>query len=97
MLISFMCLWVKRSRTLSVTLLRKNHQIAEPMKTPRTRRLLPRWLLAEWSPTPAKIAMNDKIVVGLVRVRKNVDIYSLIKPSSLISALFSAGLEIIVL
>ena len=55
---------------------RKTHQSAEPRKTPRIRapedKTLP---LTPASPKPTKTAAKENMVIGLVKVRKNVDEY----------------------
>jgi len=54
--------------------LKNSHQSAEPRKTPKTsREELNKLLLALTIPNPAKIAVNDIIVIGFVMVNKNVE------------------------
>ena len=54
--------------------LRISHHIAEPSTTPTTINTADKVLPLEFAnPSPAKTAMNDKIVVGFVSVRKTVE------------------------
>src|SRR5215207_4531360 len=60
-----------RKRNLPKPRARINHHSAEPRNTPITR--LPALTPGSATPNPAKIAANDRIVVGLVRVSPKVD------------------------
>jgi hypothetical protein len=53
--------------------LNTSHQAAEPRKTPRTSSAAERASLAPVTPRPANIAAKERIVVGFVSVRKNVE------------------------
>ena len=65
---------LERVRKTLAPLLSKSHHKADPMNTPRTNvaaeKLLPAALA---NPTPAKIAVKERIVIGLVRVRSSVE------------------------
>jgi len=62
------------SRKKFAKLLRHNHQIVEPTKTPAiSENASIKFPLFDVKPKPAKIAVKDKIVIGLVKVRNNVD------------------------
>lgn len=55
--------------------------MAEPRKTPQTTRRAARGLFFPVpTPSPAKIATNERMVSGLVRVSKNVETYAPRKP-----------------
>jgi hypothetical protein len=58
-------------RNPPVTRLSASHHIAEPIKTPETTSIPPPDIVV--APRPAKMAANDKIVMGLVKVSKNVE------------------------
>lgn len=75
-------------------MLKMNHQIADPKKTPVTSAIEDEnsWVVAP-RPIPAKIAMKDKIVVGLLTVKKNVVMKLLKSPLLSMFAGFEAGFE----
>ena len=55
-------------------MLRNSHQAAEPRNTPATsQQAAARSPPAATTPRPAKMAANDRIVIGFVMVRKNVE------------------------
>src|SRR5262245_48630211 len=77
----------KRERS-SVTLpLSSSHHNADPRKTPATSTVAASVdpLLA--TPNPAKIAAKERMVVGFVRVSKNVEVYA---PARLFAVAFAA-------
>lgn len=71
-----------------------SHQTAEPKKTPSTIVVAEELLVVVApNPNPAKIAMKESIVVGLVTVKKKVLIKLLNSPLLLLLAAFSAGFD----
>jgi hypothetical protein len=61
------------SRNKPTPVLKSNHHNAEPANTPPTKRTTEEASAFAPTPTPAKIAPKERIVVGLVSVRKNVE------------------------
>lgn len=70
-LIHIMRFWFSRSRINPTPKLSASHQVADPANTPATSTMgelvLPRNMV------PAKIAANERMVIGLVMVRKKVE------------------------
>jgi len=65
---------VKEARTRSTAPLRSSHQRAEPRNMLRTRRAAVWWSPgASASPTPAKTAANERMVLGLLSGRASVE------------------------
>ena len=70
-----------------------NHHSAEPVNTPNIMAVEDvKSDVPEASPRPAKIAVNDNIVTGLVRVKKKVEIKLFKRPLLATFASFVAGL-----
>ena len=67
--------WVNRSRRTPTMKVRVSHQAADPANTPAT--------ITNGEPVvfpsivPAKMAANERMVIGFVIVNKNVDVYML--------------------
>ncbi len=64
----------KRLRKIETSVLSNSHQVQEPPNTPKTMSPAEEKLPSEVAkPNPLKIAAKDRIVIGLVRVRKRVE------------------------
>ena len=64
-------------RSRLITLVRIIHHKVEPENTPSTTMVAEKkLLLALPTPIPAKMAANERIVRGLVSVKKNVEVYA---------------------
>ena len=74
-LIHAMCVEVRRSRRTPTPKLSVNHQAADPAKTPAT--MISGEPVSFPSIVPAKMAAKERMVIGLVMVRKKVDVYML--------------------
>src|SRR5260370_29460300 len=90
---------VKAPRRQLMPTVRTNHHRAEPVNTPSTTVAAEMEFLFAPRPIPAKIAANESIVRGLVRVSRNVETYAPEKLLALALAMAarSAGLVSIVL
>ena len=84
---------LKRSRKKLTPVLRKIHHAADPTKTPST--ISDDVVIVTSVSTVVervvKIAMNARMVMGLVRAKKSVEVYAVTNPRALAVAASSAG------
>src|SRR5262245_45068783 len=77
----------KRERSNVTPLLNDSHHSADPTKTPRTSTPAASVEPLLATPNPAKIAAKERIVVGFVKVSRNVELYA---PARLFAVAFAA-------